>query len=86
MGIIPRLRRTSYDGMTAQFQGDLFDSAPVSASVIREEEHFGFMDARSGMGLRSYYADRLSGERLAAYRRGWWAGRAAGESARAARV
>ena len=52
-------------------QGDLFGSAPPSASVIREEERFGRMDAGSGLGLRSYYSNRLSGERLAAYERGW---------------
>ncbi len=56
-------------------QRDLFGAAPPSAAVLREEEHFGRMDAITGMGARSYYSERLSLGRLDAYMRGWREGR-----------
>jgi hypothetical protein len=51
----------------------LFDPEDVGVTqgVLREEEDFGYMDATTGMSLRSYYSDQLSGERLDAYLRGY---------------
>lgn len=56
---------------------DLFGPVPqpVIEKVKREEEAFGRLDARTGLGLVNGYSGQLIGERLAAYQRGWSAGR-----------
>ena len=51
--------------------------APTSSpKVLREEERFGFWDARTGLALRNRYSERLSAARLLAYEGGFRRGRA----------
>jgi hypothetical protein len=62
-------------------RSDLFCSAArrAPAVVLREEERFGKMDARSGLGLWNLYSRKLSGDRLAAYEIGFREERARAE-------
>jgi hypothetical protein len=52
--------------MTEQL--DLFQApAALSATEAREIERFGKVDARTGLGLRNYYSDRLPSDQLEIY-------------------
>jgi hypothetical protein len=57
--------------MTAQL--DLFAPPNMAPSpvILRQEERFGMWDAKTGFPLRNDYSERIAGERLAAYERGF---------------
>ena len=46
-------------------------SRGVSSAVLREEERFGREDAKNGLPLPNLHSKLISGERLAAYERGF---------------
>jgi len=53
-------------------QPDLFPHLDnISADVLREEARFGKWDAKCGLPLHNYYSSRISGPRLAAYRKAY---------------
>lgn len=57
--------------MKSRRQLDMYGWTPITEATKREEESFGYRDALCGLPFSNHYSNRISGERLAAYERGY---------------